>query len=136
MFELVYENLRAATDASIRLQQELFRKWASLWPAAPAPGGGGEQLLASHKRWAAFLAEQAAKQRETLEAQFSAGLKNIEEAFRLGEIKDPEEVRAKTIELWQKSFECVRKLFETQLRDFQAAMAKWTELMTKEAVAR
>ena len=133
MFELVYENLRAATDASIRLQQELFRKWASLWPAAPAPGGGGEQLLASHKRWAAFLAEQAAKQRETLETQFSAGLKNIEEAFRLAEAKGPEELHAKTVELWQKSFDCLRKTYEAQVHDFQAAVAKWTELMTKGA---
>ena len=133
MFELVYENLRAATDASIRLQQELLRKWASLWPAAPAPGGGGEQLLASHKRWAAFLAEQAAKQRETLEAQFSAGLKNIEEAFRLAEAKGPEELHAKTVELWQKSFDCLRKTYEAQVHDFQAAVAKWAELMTKGA---
>ena len=133
MFELVYENLRAATDASIRLQQELFRKWASLWPAAPAPGGGGEQLLASHKRWAAFLAEQAAKQRETLEAQFSAGLKNIEEAFRLAEAKGPEDLHAKTVELWQKSFDCLRKTYEAQVRDFQAAVAKWTEMMTRGA---
>ena len=133
MFELVYENLRAATDASIRLQQELFRKWASLWPAAPAPGGGGEQLLASHKRWAAFLAEQAAKQRETLEAQFSAGLKNIEEAYRLAEAKGPEELHAKTVELWQKSFDCLRKTYEAQVHDFQAAVAKWAELMTKGA---
>jgi hypothetical protein len=133
MFELVYENLRAATDASIRLQQEIFRKWAGLWPATPAPGGNGEQLLGFHKRWAAFLAEQAAKARETLEAQFSAGLKNIEEAFRLAEAKGPEELHARTVELWQKSFDCLRKTYEAQVRDFQAAVAKWTELMTRGA---
>ena len=139
MFEPVFENLRQATEATIQMQQDLFRKWVSFWPGVPGiptiPAVGAEPFIKFQKKWTEFVGEIVKKQRETLEAQFSAGLKNIEEAFRLGEIKDPEEVRAKTIELWQKSFECVRKLFEAQLRDFQAAMAKWTELMTKEAVA-
>jgi len=36
--------------------------------------------------------------------------------------------------LWQKAFDGQRQLYEAQLRDFQAAVAKWTELATKGAV--
>jgi hypothetical protein len=68
-----------------------------------------------------------------MEAQFSAGMRTIEEAFKLGEVKAPEELRARTVELWQKSFDCLRQVCEAQMRDFQDAMAKWTEMMVKGA---
>jgi hypothetical protein len=132
VFEQVFENLRTATEASIHTQQELFKKWAALWPGVPVPPSGGtEQAKKLQKKWVEFTTEQVKKQRETLEAQFSAGLKNIEDGFRLAEAKDPAELRAKTVELWQKSFECLRKLYEAQVRDFQGALVQWTELVTK-----
>jgi hypothetical protein len=137
MFEQVYDSLRTATESGIHMQQEMFKTWVGMWPGFPAATNGSEpfrKYQQFQKKWAEFVAEMVKKQREVMEAQFSAGMKNIEEAFRLGEIKDPEEMRARTIELWQKSFECFRKLFEAQLRDFQATMAKWTEPMMKEAV--
>jgi hypothetical protein len=107
MFDQVFENLRKATEASIQMQQDLFKKWASLWPGVPAPPAFGEAGK-FQKKWAETVGELVKKQRETLEAQFSAGLRNIEEAFHLPEAKDPEEMRAKAIELWRKSFECLR----------------------------
>ena len=67
-----------------------------------------------------------AREREVLEVQFSAGLRHIEAAFQLAEAKDPKELRAKTIEFWQKSIDCMRQTYETQLREFQAATARWT----------
>ena len=93
----------------------------------------GAPTAGAQKKWAEFVTEQVKRQRETMEAQFSAGLKNIEEAFYLAEAKDPEELRTRTVELWQKSFDCLRKLYESQLRDFQAAAVKWTELVTRNA---
>jgi hypothetical protein len=78
-----------------------------------------------------IVGELLKKRNETLEAQFGAGLRNIEEAFHLAEAKDPEELRAKTIELWQKTFDCLRQASEAQLRDFQYAIGKWAELMTR-----
>ena len=134
MFELVFESLKRATETTIQMQQEAFRKWATLWPGLPAvPGTFAEQAQKFQKKWAEFYEELLKKQRETLEAQFSAGLRNIEEAFRLADAKNPEELRTKTIELWQKSFECIRQLYDAQVRDFQAAVAKWTELVMKGA---
>lgn len=134
MFEQVFDNLRTATETSMRLQQEAFKKWVTLWPGMPAPGNGaGEKIARFQKEWAEFVTGLIKKQRETLEAQFSAGMKTIEEAFKLGEVKAPEEMRAKTVELWQKSFDCMRQLYEAQIRDFQEAMVKWTELIVKGA---
>jgi predicted secreted Zn-dependent protease len=133
MFEQVFESLRTATEANMQLQQELFKKWVGMFPGVPA--AGAEPFPKLQKKWVEFVAGLAKKQRETMEAQFSAGLKNIEEAFRIAEVKDPEEVRTKTIELWQKSFEFIRQAYEAQMRDFQAAAVKWTELMTKGAAA-
>ena len=134
MFDQVFENLRKATEASIQVQQDLFKKWVGLWPGVPGvPAVGAEPFIKVQKKWAEFVGDAVKKQRETLEAHFSAGLRNIEDAFRLAEAKNPEELRAKTVELWQKSFECIRQLYDAQIRDFQAAVAKWTELVMKGA---
>ena len=85
------------------------------------------------KKWVEIVNELVKKQREVLETQFSAGLRNIEEAFHLAEVKNPEELRTKTIELWQKSFDCLRQTYEAQLRKFQTAVTRWVELMSKGA---
>jgi hypothetical protein len=133
MFEPMFESLRTATEANIQMQQELFKKWVGLFPGVP--GFGGEPVPKLQKKWAEFVADLIKKQRETMEAQFTAGLKHIEEAFRVAEVKDPEELRTKTIELWQQSFEFIRQAYEAQMRDFQAAVVRFTELMMKGAAA-
>jgi hypothetical protein len=133
MFEHVFDSLRTATEANVQMQQELFKKWMGMFPVVPA--AGGEPFPKLQKKWVEFVAGMVKKQRETMEAQFGAGLKHIEEAFRPAEIKEPEELRTKTIELWQKTFEYIRQAYEAQMRDFQAAVVKWTELMMKGAAA-
>jgi hypothetical protein len=136
MFEQVLENFRKATESTVQVQQEMFRKWTSLWPGVPpSPPAWSEQVQKFQKKWSETVAELLKKQRESLEAQFSAGLKNIEETFHLTEVKDPEEFRAKMLELWRKSFDYIRLTSEAQLRDFQAAVEKWTELVTKNGAA-
>lgn len=131
MFDLAIENLRKTADATIKMQQDLFTKWVSLWPALPAAPAAFGDPLAFQKHWTEFVGDQIKKQRESLESQFSAGLKNIEEAFRVGEAKDPEELRTRTVELWRKAFEFQRQVCESQLRDFQAVVAKWSESAAK-----
>jgi hypothetical protein len=132
MFDQAIDSLRKATEATFQVQQELFNKWVGLWPAMPVPPATF-LAPASQKKWVEAVGELAKKRREALEAQFSVGLRSIEEAFRLAEAKDPEELRAKTVELWQKAFDFQRQAFETQLQDFQAAAAKWGEPAAKGA---
>jgi hypothetical protein len=131
MFDQAFDSLRKATESSIALQQEMFRKWMGLWPGIPESTFPFSELQKFQKKWVEVVGELVKKKNESLEAEFKAGLQNIEEAFRLSEIKDPEELRAKTVELWQKTFDYLRQTSETQLRDFQYAVSKWAELMTK-----
>jgi hypothetical protein len=134
MFDQVFDNLRKAAELNLQMQQEMFKKWATLWPGVPGtPTAWGEPAHKFQKKWVEFVGEMLTKQHAALEAQYSAGLHHIEEAFRLAEAKDPDELRTKTVELWQKTFECLRQTYETQAREFQAAMTKWTDLMMKGA---
>ena len=132
MFEPVFESLRKATDATVKMQQELFHKWTALFPALPMVPAAFEPVK-FQKRCLEVITELTTKQREALEAQFNAGVKTIEEAFRLCEAKDPGELRTRTVELWQKTFDSLRQVYDAQARDFQTAVVKWGELVTRGA---
>lgn len=134
MFEEVFENLRKATEATVQAQQEMFRKGSSLWTSVPSsPSAWQEQVQKFQKKWHQTVTELLKKQRETLETYFNASRRGLEESFRLAEAKDPEEFRAKMLELWTKTFDYLRQTAETQLKDFQTAFEKWSELVTKNA---
>src|SRR5262245_6371742 len=131
MFVSVLENMGKITGATAQMQQELFKKWFSMWPGFPAtpgtpftpgiPPAWMEQAQKVQKRWAETVNELLRRQRETVEAQFKAGQVNIEKAFQIGEARTPEELRARTAELWQKCFEAVRQTSEAQVREFTVA---------------
>jgi hypothetical protein len=131
MFDQVFESLRTATESSVAMQQELFRKWIGMWPGVPASAFPFGEPQKFQKKWVEVVGELLKRQNESLEAQFKTGLRNIEEAFRLAEAKNPEELRTRTIELWQKTFDYLRQASEAQVRDFHNAIAKWADLMTK-----
>ena len=51
MFTQVYENFRRATEATLQMQQEMFKTWINLWPVTPAsPTFWGEQVQQLHVR--------------------------------------------------------------------------------------
>src|SRR5262249_54300419 len=113
MFDPVFESLRKATETTVQMQQEMFKKFASLWPGVPgSQPAWTEQMQKFQKKWNEVFEETLKKQRDALETQFRAGLRNIEEAFRLAEAKDFEELRTKTLELWQKTFDALKKTYE------------------------
>jgi hypothetical protein len=128
MFDQVFEILRKTSDAALQGQQEFFKKWTNLYLTGPWSPSGWTGTHKYQKKWAEVATELTKKQYELLETQFSAGLRSLEDIFRLPEAKNPEELRAKTFQLWQKTFECMREVWEAQLRDFQCAMAKVSEL--------
>jgi hypothetical protein len=137
MFDQFLDNVRKVTETNVQLQQELLKRWAALWPGQPgvpsAPHAWAERVREQHQKWAEAVNEIVQRQRQTQQEQFAAGLKHLEQAFRLGEVKDVEALRAKTLELWQKAFQLVQQANEAQVRDLQAAVGKWTELVTKVA---
>jgi broad specificity phosphatase PhoE len=140
MFIPVLESMGKIPGATVEMQQEMFKKWFSIWPGMsfnpvipgmPAtPAAWGEQVQKIQKRWAEAVRELVRRKQETVEAQFKAGQQSIEKAFQIGEARSPEELRARTKELWQKCIEAVRQASEAQMRDFTVAIEKWVELMT------
>jgi hypothetical protein len=147
MFDMILENYRKATESTMKLQQDMLRNWAMQWPqmygtqmfglplsGSSTPGGVWlEQLSAAQKKWAETVTEMLNKHRETLDAQYKAGIRTIEDAFRLGEAKDPQQFRRLTEEMWKQSFECLKTVVETQMHDVQAAVQKCYEAACKTA---
>jgi len=132
MFASVIESLHKATEANLYFQQEMYKKFVSLWPGVPVPGTSAEEAKKQQKKWAAFVSDVLKRQEEYIGVQFKAGLQNIEKAFQLGEAKDVEELRAKTRELWQQCFGSLKEAYEGQIHDYQKAVGKWFELVTKD----
>jgi hypothetical protein len=134
MFGQVFEGVRRVTEFNVRTQQRLFKNWTSLFGMPAVPNGAGEQIANAQKEWTDFATGLVKKQRETLEPYFKDSLQILEEACCLVEIKDPEEFRTKATEIWQKAFQSVRHLCETEIYDFETALAKWFELVSKVSV--
>jgi hypothetical protein len=129
MFEQVFESLKKSTESTVQMQQEMFKKWVSLWPGTPpTPPAWTPQFEQFQKKWKEVVAELQKRQKEAVEANLKTGLENIEKAFQIGEAKNTEDLRVRVIELWKKCFESAQKIYEAQVRDFQTAMEKWAEL--------
>jgi polyhydroxyalkanoate synthesis regulator protein len=136
MFDFVLENLRKATDAGLQLQQNMMKEWMGQWPTMTPTtpvSAWSEKVQKFQKQWTEMVHEMIEQQRKALEEPYLAGMKHLEETFKVSEAKDLDELRAKSIELWKKSFECLRQGFESQLQVMQKSLTQWTELMTKGA---
>ena len=151
MFDMILENYRKATESTMKVQQDMLRNWTMQWPqmfgsqsfGLPFTGGTSnsampgaawlEQFSEAQKKWAETVTEMLNKHRESLDAQYKAGIRTIEDAFRVAEAKDPQQFRRLTEELWKHSFDCLKSVTESQMQDVQAAMQKWYEVASKAA---
>ena len=149
MFDQMTETFRKATESTLQLQQEMFRNWTSQWSQAAGvavPGTSAatgvatgaawmEQVHAFQKAWSNQVTDLMNRHRDALDTQYREGIRTIEDAFRVGEAKDPEQFRRLTEQLWRQSFDALRSMSEAQTRDFQAAAEKWFESASKVATA-
>ena len=140
MFDQVFDSFRKASETTLQAQQDLFHQWMSQWPMFPMePATTGnkvvvtEQARTFQKHWTDIVTALMTKHCEALDAQYRAGIRTIEDALRTTEAKSPEEFRRLTEELWRKSFEVLKQTIENQVRDFQIAVEKWSELMTQKS---
>ncbi len=124
----------------------MFQQWTRQWSQLPIPGAPAQtpalkaavgntrneqQSPAFPQHLAEAVTDMLTKHRETLDAQYRAGIRTIEDAFRVVEAKDPEQFRKLAEELWRQSFESLKTVTETQLRDFQAVAEKGIEVLSK-----
>jgi hypothetical protein len=132
MFDPVFESLRIATESTIGMQQEMYKKWVSAWPGfSPYRVAGAGDVGGFQKKWVEIVDELIKKQGASMETAFNAGLHNIKDAFRVAETKDLGDMREKTFELWKQTFECLRQANEAQIVNFGTAVSNWSELMMK-----
>lgn len=133
MLDQILDNYRKAAETTIQLQQDMLRRWTQYWPGMP--DGPDAQLADAPKKWAEALTGMMDKHRETLDAQYRAGIKTIEDAFRVGEAKDPEQFRKLFEELWRQSIQSLTTVVEAQMNDVQSVMQKWFEVASQGATA-
>jgi hypothetical protein len=141
MLDQVFDNFRKASETTLRAQQDLFHQWMTQWPMFPmgpttpvSDGVVSEQVRSFQKQWTDIVTGLMTKHCEALDAQYRAGIRTIEDTLRTTEAKSPEEFRRLTEELWRKSFEVLKQTIENQIRDFQIAVEKWSELMTQKSL--
>ncbi|MFO0958867.1 MAG: hypothetical protein U0800_15805 [Isosphaeraceae bacterium] len=139
MYDQILESYRRAAESAMQFQQTMMRNWTSQWPAASMMNPMGmnpgtawlEQAQAMNRKWAETVTGMMTKHREALDAQYKAGIKAIEESFKVGEARDPEHLRRLTEDLWKHSFQALQTVTEDHIREFQAAMQKWFELVAQ-----
>jgi hypothetical protein len=132
VYEQVFDNVRKAAEANLKMQQEVFRQWSTLWPGLPTPQSVWiEKVRDFQKQWGNTVSDLARQHRDTFDRQYQAALESLEEALRVGESSNPEEFRQRTEQLCRKTLDCMREVSEAQMKEFQDAMSKWSELVTK-----
>ncbi len=132
VFEEVFENMRKAAEANLRMQQDVFHQWTTMWPGMPSPQSVWiDKVRDFQRQWSNTISDLARKHRDTFDRQYQVALESLEEALRLGEASNPEEFRKRTEHLCRKTLDCMREVSEAQMKEFQEATTKWSELVTK-----
>ena len=132
MFEDVFQNIRKAAEANLKLQQEAFQQWTSLWPGAPTSQPAWvDKMQKFHKQWCETVSDLAAKHRDVLDQQYQASVESLDAALKVTESTNPEEFRRRSEQFCRKTVDCMRDISESQMREFQDSTAKWTKLITK-----
>ena len=139
MFDQVVDTFRKAIDSSMQIQQEMFRQFVQQWsqvPGVPTPGSmiantWADQVHTIQRKWAQTITDLLNRHREALDAQYRAGIRTIEDAFRVGEAKDPEQFRKLTEDLWRQSLDSMKTVIESQMLDLQTVTQKGLEDVTK-----
>jgi hypothetical protein len=132
VFAQWFANVRKAADENLEMQQQLFQKWSRMWPGIPNPQASWlERMREFQKEWAKTVSDLARKHRETLDRQYQAAIESLDESLKLVQASDPVQFREYAEQLCRKTLDCSREIAETQLREFQEAVGKWTEVVTK-----
>ena len=131
VMDQVFHNVRQAAEANLKLQQEAVRQWTSLWPSSMPQNVWTDSVRDFQKSWTSTVSELATKHREVVDKHYQAAIDSLEAALHASESTSPEEYRRRTEQLCRKMIDCVRDLSEAQVNEFQEAVTKWTEVVTK-----
>ena len=153
MVDKILENYSKAVESTLKLQQEMLRNWTMQWstfgtqvfelpmtgtstsasatPAASAtetPAAAWlEQLSTAQRKCVEAVADMLKRHQETLDEEYRAGIRAIDDAFRVGEAKNPEQFQRMSEELWRRNCEILKTAVASQVHDVQSVMQKWYE---------
>ncbi len=131
-YEDVIANMSKAVEANLKMQQDMFQQWMTMWPGLPSPQAMLlDKMRDFQRQWSNTISDLARKHRDTLDRQYQVALESLEETLRLSESTNPEEFRKRTEQLCRKSLDCMREVSEAQMKEFQEATKKWSELVMK-----
>ncbi len=135
VFEQVLTNMRQATESSVKMQQDALKQWTALWPGFPglpsAQSVWMDKMLEFQRQWSNAVSDLAHKHRNTVDRQYQTALESLDEALRVGESSSPEEYRKRTEQFCRKALDCMREASEAQMKEYQEAMSKLSELVGK-----
>ena len=136
MYEQFFDAFRKAAEQGLHTQQqEMMRFWLKGLTGLPgSPTSWADQVQKVQKEWTQGMADMSRRYLEALESHYQAGMKILEELYKMPESRDPEQLRRRTEEFYRKSFECIRDLGQVQVREFQAAVEKWMDVMKRSGV--
>jgi len=123
MLEQVVDGFRKASEASLQLQQDMFKQWSRFWLSAStgAVESGGRTMP---PRWFELGLDMLDKQRGALDWTYRSGIQLIEQTLHVGEAQSGDDYRRLTEDLWKKLIELQKSQVESQLRDYQALFDK------------
>ncbi len=94
IFEEVFQNIRKASEANLKLQQEVFRQWTSLWPGMSTPQTvWTDKVRDLQTKLSSTISDLARKHREVVDKQYDAAIESLDSALRMSESTTPEEFR-------------------------------------------
>ncbi|MAT72000.1 MAG: hypothetical protein CMJ58_21050 [Planctomycetaceae bacterium] len=132
--EGVFDEVRKAAETNVKLSQEMLRQWLTMWPGLPTPQSMWlDKMRDFQKAWTGAVSDLARKHRDTVDRQYQAALESLEQNLKLMEAKTPDELRKRSEEVCRKAIDCVKECTEAQVKEFQNALTKLTELTTQSA---
>ena len=132
VFEEVFQNIRKAAEANLKMQQEVLSQWSVLWPGMPLPQSAWiNQMQNVRKQWMETVSGLARKHKEVVDRQYDAAVESLDAALHIPDAGTPEELRRRTEQFYRKTLDCMREVTESQIREFQEAVTKWTDLFAK-----
>ncbi|MCA9265942.1 MAG: hypothetical protein KDA60_18905, partial [Planctomycetales bacterium] len=79
--EQFFQNIRQATEANLKLQQEAVRQWSSLWPTTMPKTAWTDTVRDFQKKWTDTVTDLTKKHREVIDRQYDAAIASMEAAL-------------------------------------------------------
>ena len=76
----------------------------------------------AQRKCAEAVADMLKRHQETLDEEYRAGIRAIDDAFRVGEAKDPAQFQRLSEELWRRNCEVLKTAVASQMHDVQSVM--------------